>query len=511
MPRQAARRDGPALRPLAPEFFSDDHARHLLWRAGFGGTPRQVETLVGWGLEKSVDQLLAVEAIAYDRPADDFQADIMLPPGPAERQQLEQALARRDEDTVARFRARRQQSQADDRRQVQKMQRWWLARMIESPKPLEEKMTLFWHGHFATSYRTIENSWHMYMQNQLFRRHALGNYGKLLFSIIRDPAMLAYLDNNRSREEAPNENLAREIMELFSLGVGAYSEKDIKDGARALTGYTFEGNEFAFRNEWHDKGTKSVLGKTGNMDGDAFVTAILEQRACSEFIAWKLYRCFVADIPHDPRQAPAQARRVIGEMASAMRAARYEVKPVLRSLFLSEQFYAPEVMGGQIKSPAQLVVGAVRSLGAPVRDLGVLLDAMEMMGQDLLFPPSVAGWAGGRTWINTSTLFVRQNVLTFLIAGKTPGGYDPLAAAQRYDPSHLVKGLPADAARDPKLLCAHLLRTVLGPSPTPGGWPASDRIAPLVDFVRTQKDPTADSALIGLLSLITAMPEHQLC
>src|SRR5690606_20773973 len=213
------------------------------------------------------------------------------------RRAIAEARRNRDEDALARIQARRQETERTDRRQFREMQRWWLKRMIESPRPLEEKMTLFWHGHFATSYRTIENSYHMYLQNQLLRANALGNYGELLYLIIRDPAMLAYLDNNNSRAGRPNENLARELMELFSLGVGAYSEQDIKEGARALTGYTFRDDEFYFDAGNHDDNPKTTVGRRGRLDGGGFVTAILGQRACSRFMCRKLYRYFVADIP----------------------------------------------------------------------------------------------------------------------------------------------------------------------------------------------------------------------
>src|SRR6185436_12424118 len=171
------------------------------------------------------------------------------------------------------LRTMQQDRERDDRRQMREMQKWWLKRMIETPRPLEEKMTLFWHGHFATSFRTIENSYHMFKQNTLFRKHAVGNFGELLFAIIRDPAMIAYLNNNQSRKGKPNENLAREIMELFSLDIAGYTERDIKEGARALTGYTFVDDKFEFRRNDHDTGEKSILGVTGPLDGDGFVKA----------------------------------------------------------------------------------------------------------------------------------------------------------------------------------------------------------------------------------------------
>lgn len=495
------------LRPLPASRFGFDQARHLLWRAGFGGTPAQIQTLASWGLEKSVDHLLNYGAVPYDGGDSAFDKDIMHAPTAAEREEIARARRANDEEALARVRAKRQEREQDDRRQMRRIQHWWLKRMIETPRPLEEKMTLFWHGHFATSYRTIENSYHMYMQNSLFRTHAVGNYGDLLYAIIRDPAMLAYLNQNQSNKNKPNENLAREIMELFSLGVGNYTEHDIKEGARALTGFTFNDDTFVFNKNNHDAGEKTVLGKTGKLDGDGFVTAILEQRACSAYITRKLYRYFAADYPTGREEIDKPAQSVMREMASAFLASRYDVKPVLKKLFTSEHFYEPAIMNEQIKSPAELVVGAVRSLNTPVRDLDILCDAMNLMGQNIFFPPSVAGWAGGRSWINTSTMFVRQNILCFLLTGKKPQGYDAMANAEKYDPAPLLSELSAAdgaAAEDPERVIDYLVRFTLG-APDPRSRKA------LAEFVQAHGGRPTGDVITGLLLLVTAMPEYQLC
>ncbi len=507
------RRMTASMSPIRPAAFAYTQARHLLWRAGFGGTPEQIQTLVSWGPEKAVDYILDFDKVPWEEPGERlFDPDIMRPPTEEERRALAEARRRSDEDTLARFRQLRQMAEQEDRRQIREMQKWWLKRMIETPRPLEEKMTLFWHGHFATSNRTIENSYHMYMQNQLFRRHAVGNFGDLLFGIIRDPAMLAYLDNNNSRRTRPNENLAREIMELFALGIGNYTERDIKEGARALTGYTFEDDRFVFQRNNHDTGTKTILGTTGAIDGDGFVRVILAQRACADFISRKLYHYFAAELPpveSAPRveDLPSPAREVVRALSSTMLASRYQIKPVLRRLFLSEHFYSPGLLNEQVKSPVELVVGAIRSLNCPARDLGVLNDALDLMGQSLFFPPSVKGWAGGRSWINTSTLFVRQNILAFLLTGKRPRGYDATADTQRYDPTPLLAELArADAASagDPAKVVDYLLRLTLGQAPSH----AADALRAFM--ASTGNQITRDS-LIALLLLITAMPEYQLC
>jgi uncharacterized protein (DUF1800 family) len=487
--------------------FGFEQARHLLWRAGFGGTPQQIQTLAQWGPERSVDYLLNYS----DIPAEEikgtlFDRDIMRPYNAEERGELAMARRQGDEAAVARLRAQRQTAEQNDRRQVRRMQQWWVKRMIETPRPLEEKMTLFWHGHFATSYRTIEDSYHMFMQNNLFRTHAVGNFGELMFAIIRDPAMIAYLDNNDSRKGRPNENLARELMELFSLGVGNYTEKDIKEGARALTGYTFEDDRFVFQRNNHDEEAKTILGEKGPLDGDGFVRAILKQPACSRYMARKLYRFFAADYPTGRPEVDSAAESVIRRMAGTMVGAKYEIKPVLRQLFLSEHFYEPALMNEMIKSPTELVVGAVRSLNTPVRDIDVLVDAMGLMGQSLLFPPSVKGWDGGRAWINTATLYTRQNIMCFLLTGQMPAGRrDALKDIEKYDPTDLLADLrDSGGGTDPEAVADYLLRFALGNN-TPRNR------AVLTDFLALHGNRVVPETVAGLLLLVTAMPEYQLC
>lgn len=479
------------LGPMDPERFGLREARHLLLRAGFGGSPALVRQLVSWGLEQSVQRLLDMDASHGTRAPgpDDFASDIMLPLDEAGQMQLRNARRNQNEEAIAQFRLRRQQMQRIDRQQLKSMQQWWLTRMIETTRPLEEKMTLFWHGHFATSYRTTENSYHMFLQNQLFRAHAIGRFSDLLAGIVHDPAMLRYLNNHQNRKQNPNENLARELMELFSLGTGRYTERDIKEGARALTGYSFDGNAFTFNAQAHDSGHKQILGRSGPFDGDGFVRVILEQPACAAFISAKLYRFFVADLPDDPRAAQQSgAAAVIAQLARTMRANQYALAPVLRELFLSEHFYSPGVVAQRIKSPAELIVGAVRSMEMPAREVSVLTDAMDLMGQDLFFPPNVAGWPGERAWVNTSTLYTRQNVLAYLIAGIGPFA-KPRDARLQFEADDFAERL--QAADTDAALFDHLL--VSTPS-------AAQR-----DAVRSA--PTLNDKLL----LIAAMPEYQLC
>ncbi|MCC5821992.1 MAG: DUF1800 domain-containing protein [Phycisphaerales bacterium] len=489
---------------LPAEEFGHREARHLLLRAGFGGTDQQIETMLEWGLDRAVDHLVDYESIPTEPDARDlFDHNIMRPLSRQERAQLQAARQRGDEDTLARFRRQRQQSQRDDRRQMADIRRWWLSRMISTPRPLEEKLTLLWHGHFTTSYRTVEDSYHLFMQNRLFRGNAK-SFPHLLRGIIRDPAMLRYLNNDQNRRANPNENLARELLELFTLGEGNYSERDIREGARALTGYTFEDDAFVFNHNQHDKSTKAIFRRMANFDGDGFITAILGQNACAPFVANRLYRFLVADGPAHPRELTGDRLALVRAMSERVRRDRYELSGTLKAVFLSRYFYSDAVVGRKIKSPAELVVGAVRTLGVPARDINALLASMDRMGQNLFYPPSVKGWDGGRAWINTATLFARQNTLTYLITGRQPTGRDR-RADDDYDPRTVLAlaSKPGEHPR-PEEIAAAMLRLALGQTD-------QDKARIIADSLSRLPNPADRAALAGAMALITALPEYQLC
>ena len=495
------------IQPLAKRDFDYAAAQHLLNRAGFGGTPAQVRALVELGVEDAVDYLVDFKgeaaAATVDAHANDFRANVMRPETPEERETLRRARAAGDEETILRLQRERQARERDDRAQLASMQRWWLARMIATGRPLEEKLTLFWHGHFATGYRTIENSWHMMRQNAMLRTHAAGNFADLVRGVIRDPAMLKYLDNDENRRRSPNENLARELMELFTLGEGnGYSEQDIKEGARALTGMTYRGNEFYFNAQEHDSTPKTILGRTGNFSGDEFVSILLEQPACPRFIVSKLYRFFVNDAPTLPKDAGAAIER----LAREFRARRYELRPILRLLFRSQHFYAPENRLSVVKSPVQLVVQSIRSLGTPTREMSALVQAGDLMGQQLFQPPSVKGWDGGRSWINTATMFVRQNLLVYLVTGRRPAAFEWDPSEMAYDCSSLLAHVrDANGAIDPHDAVRGLASFALG------GTPAPERIAELDEFLGSLGGTVTEDRVKAMLCLIGAMPEFQLC
>jgi hypothetical protein len=500
----------PTLRPLKNDRFDYWKAQHLLSRAGFGGTPAQARGLADLGLERAVEYIVNYDAIEFDPVnADLFDGTIMRPPTAEERAALDAARRAGDEAALEQYQRERQRREQADRQQLRVVQEWWLKRMIRSPRPLEEKMTLFWHGHFATGYRTIENSYDMFRQNQFFRRHATGNFAELVYGIIRDPAMLRYLNNNQNRRQAPNENLARELMELFVLGEGNdYTEDDIKEGARALTGYTYRynesrgSNEFWFDQSAHDPTGKRILGKSGPWDGVDFCRIILERPAASQFIAWKLYRFFVNDLPGTP---DADTQSFILKLAKLLRDSNYELKPVLTALFMSDHFHDEANMAALIKSPVQLVVQAIRSLHTPARDVTALVSAGDLMGQNILEPPSVKGWDGGRSWINTSTLFVRQNLLVYLLTGRRPNVYEWQVSSEPFDATHLVSHLKnADGEVPAADVVPYLLRFAFGAEPE------QERIDTLNAFVAQHDGRVNNDMLVALLSLTTAMPEYQL-
>jgi uncharacterized protein (DUF1800 family) len=489
------------LQPIPRKDFNYAAALHLLNRAGFGGTPAQVIALQELGPEKAVDFLVDFEDLPRSGPNAEFRGDIMRELSAEERESLRRARAAGDEETVARFERERQERQRNDRTQLREMQKWWLARMIETGRPLEEKLTLLWHGHFATGYRTIENSYHMLLQNDFLRRNCAGNFADLARGIVRDPAMLKYLDNDENRRTSPNENLARELLELFTLGEGnGYGERDIKEGARALTGLTFRGNAPFFDERQHDGGVKSILGRTGNFGADDFVSIILARPECSRFIAWKLYRHFVNDAPALGRDG----RETIERLAKSIRDARYDLRPALRTLFRSQHFHAPENRLSVVKSPVQLAVQTIRSFRTPTRDLSALVDAGDLMGQQLFQPPSVKGWDGGRAWINTATLFVRQNLAIYLVTGRRPDG--STTGAEPYDATHLVAHLrDARGELDAADAVRHLATFALG------GAPAPERVAALEEFIESLGGTLDDDRIKALLCLLCALPEYQLC
>lgn len=484
--------------------FDESKAQHLLNRAGFGGTEKQISILAKMGLDKAVEYIVEYSRVKDPSPvrAKDFDNDIMRPPTRAERDAMSKARNSGDEAVVEKIRQERQRRQRADRKQIAEMEEWWLKRLIETPRPLEEKLTLFWHGHFATGYRTIENSFHMYQQNAFFRTHAMGNFKEdLVRGIVHDPAMIQYLNNHQNKKDSPNENLARELMELFTLGEGeGYTEDDIKEGARALTGYTFEDDAFSFQSRQHDDGVKTIFGRPGQFDGDDFVDLIFSRPSASTFVLWKLYRFFINDLPHG---ATPESTKYVSQLASVFKRNNWKIKSVMKAMLLSEHFYDEKNIHSIIKSPIQLVVQAMRTINPPDRKkiLRTLSLATNLMGQKLFAPPSVKGWDGGRAWISTSTLFMRQNILLFLITGQRPDGYAWNADSTKFNTVALLGG----RTKSPKQAVRYLLGSLLCNTNI-----QQEREDALLDYLKTQHNVINNRSVTGLVTLITAMPEYQL-
>ncbi|MDB5624135.1 MAG: hypothetical protein JWR39_2698 [Devosia sp.] len=278
---------------------------------------------------------------------------------------------------------------------------WWLDRMVRTNRPLEEKLTLFWHGHFATSEEKLRDYRKALVQLETLRGGASGNFGVLLEAVAKDPAMLVYLDAAQNVKGAPNENFGREVMELFTMGVGNYTEDDIREAARAFTGWGNDDLRFVLDADKHDDGIKNFLGRTGHFTGEDILAIILEQPQTAVFIACKLYRFFVRE-----EISPAFAS-VLGDL---LRDADYEIAPFLETIFLSEDFYSEGSVASHIKSPTELIVSTYRKLG--VAELPGIPDPWSVgktLGQVLLYPPTVAGWGEGRAWITPGLLFERAN------------------------------------------------------------------------------------------------------
>jgi uncharacterized protein (DUF1800 family) len=291
-------------------------------------------------------------------------------------------------------------------------------------------MTLFWHNHFATSQQKVRLGQLMYRQNALLRRESLGNFAILLHEVAKDPAMLVYLDNAGNRKQAPNENFAREVMELFTLGEGHYAERDVKEAARGFTGWSLdrETGEFTNRRAWHDDGEKVVLGKSGRFDGDDVLDVLLARPETAQFVAAKLWREFVSPTPDVAE---------VARWGKTFRDERYEVKPLLRTILLSEAFWSPDARGALVKSPVDLVVGTLRTFSIAPFDLRPAVFACAALGQNPFAPPNVKGWPGGDAWITSSTLLGRKQFLERIFRGADP---TMTATAERVEPAKAAPG-----------------------------------------------------------------------
>ncbi|HEY4439130.1 MAG TPA: DUF1800 domain-containing protein [Candidatus Elarobacter sp.] len=376
-------------------------AAHLLRRAGFGGSPADVERLASMSPSDAVASLIRFPDTSSLPAAPPLETPPSRPLGIFRNAAPGMAA---DDATVSARKAFQMANNQNRRRNLIAMQTWWLERMIATPAPLQEKMALFWHGHFTSSPEKGTTAQELFAQNRLFREYALGNVKQLTLHVSQDPAMLRYLDNNVNVKAHPNENYARELMELFTLGIGNYTEQDIRESARAFTGWTFrrepDGSGSFFDNRGqHDDGTKTFLGRSGTFTGTDVVDIIFGQPACARFFATKLLAFFVYNDPEP---------QLVDQVAALLRKNGYELQPVMATLLRSNVFFSDRAYRALVKSPVDFVVGTHQLFGVP-KVVPQELAALRAMGQVLFYPPNVKGWDGGSAWLNSQTLLTREN------------------------------------------------------------------------------------------------------
>ena len=396
---------------------------HLMRRAGFGATLQELEESQAKGYEATVEALLHPEDVP------EWDDDLF----------------------------RRYQPDLNSVMYFESAQAYWMYKMINSKRPLEEKIALFWHGLFATAYGKLNHAKGVVNQTDTFRRHGLGSFHNILMELSRDPAMIFWLDNKDNHKDAPNENYGRELLELFSMGIGNYTEDDVKNCARAFTGWTIANDEymsvrasrdsiwpsgridwqFEYRPEDHDDTEKKFLGRTGNFNGEDIIDIIAMRPATSWFIASKLYNYFVSDTPNE---------EAIAFLAEEYRKSSGDIRSMMRGLFLSDYFKSEDVWYSRVKSPAELVVGTARLAGSyqsPRWDITNLASDANFMGQEILNPPTVEGWHTGTEWVDTGTLVERVNSSTLVIGDTVQPGVQAMiqrlkGGQNSYQPAELV-------------------------------------------------------------------------
>ena len=455
-----------ALEPYVPtpaDPFDRRKAAHLGRRAAFGFDEAERADCLAMGPARAIDRLL-------DPPGDGGAfADLLA--------QLDGQLL--------------------DLSKEEDLQAWWIYRMLRSRDPLREKLTLFWHGHFATSLRKVELASRMRTQNETFRTHALGAFGDLLLAVGKDPAMLVWLDNRSNRKGKPNENYAREVMELFTLGVGNYTEQDVKEAARAFTGWHLRNEQFFFDAGQHDDGEKTVLGTTGPLDGGDVVRILLAQDACARFLAARLYRFLVG---------PDPAPDVIDALAAKLRETNWSLRALVETLLRSRLFFSADCRRARVKSPVEYALGIVKSLELKADCRGIARSLREM-GQTLFAPPTVKGWDGERAWLSAQWLVARANVAmgaSALRGGAAESRFQPLPILERRSargtPGEVVDALaellldgPADDAVRVRLV-QYATRNDRGPELK---WNPKD-------------DALVETKARGIAHLLMLLPEYQL-
>ena len=439
--------------------FETERSRvaHLLRRAGFGSNEAELDEYTALGFAGTLDRLLNYEQV------DDSA--------------VEQQIA----------------SIQIDRRNVEAARFAWLTRMLYTRRPLQEKMVLFWHTHFATAASKVRSADLMLQQMQLFRDNALGNFETLLQRVTRDSAMLIWLDNNQNRAGKPNENYAREVMELFTVGIGNYTDADVKEAARAFTGYGADrAGQFVFNPDQHDDGDKTFMGVTRSWDADDVLATLVRHPATARFLTTKLFRFFVFEIPD---------ASTVDRLASLYTDSGFDMRAVVRDILSGPEFLSPLAYHAQVKQPADLVVGALKALN--VQNIGPdLPQATRRMGQDLLNPPDVSGWKGGDNWISATTLLERFNFA------------DRLAATRGADQPYFVdigSQLQGHGLRGASDVVDYYLALLVDGAATP------EARQSLIDYLNADGgfavaagDESVEQKVRGMLHIAMSLPAHQL-
>lgn len=456
--------------------------KHLYWRTGFGLTPTDWEQRRNWPIQRAVDEVFTeakkdrtiAEAIAEaQRDLPSFSE--MMAMAKDDRRQSARKL------TIA--------SKAD-----------WLQMMAGGiGSSFKHRMMVFWHGHFAC--RIVQPKLAL-QQMDVLEQHALGNFRDLVLGIARDPAMIRYLNNQQNRKQRPNENFARELMELFTIGRGHYTETDVKEAARAFTGWSSSPQgEYVFRNFQHDFGQKSFLGKTGNFDGEEIIDILLEQKQTAVFITRKIYRHFVNDQVDEAR---------VTDLAEQFYRSNYDIGKLMYRIFSSDWFYDDRHMGTQIKSPVVLMAGLLRSLPTEFKSPNTLMMLMRALGQIIYNPPNVAGWPGGKNWIDNSTLLLRLNLPVYLLQSAEIGlktKDEPEAASRadrlkKLDVSTDIMLMKQWLGKDAALPSARKLAEYLIVRPVQLPVPLERELG---------RQANTEKALPMILVGVMSLPEYQLC
>lgn len=373
------------LEPLPAHRWDESMARHLLNRVGFGPTAAEVTAFAMMGIDQAVDTLVHPERTAFS----------LLPPSWAT-------------ETPGLETSESSETQALSAERVSALREWWVQRMQTTPRPLEEKMTLFWHSHFATQSDKVTDPRLVYQHNQLLREHALDFFNLLVLRVSRDPAMIQFLDLDTSQRRRPNDNFARELMELYTLGEGNYSETDVREAARAFTGWAVHDGHASLDPQRFDDGSKTFLGRTGRWRSEDIIRILFEQPTATRFVTSKLFSYFAYPDPEP---------EVVDALADSFAEVHFSIRDWLDRLFRSELFYSTAARGSRVKSPAEYVIGLYRQLDINDPPFAITELAMRRMGQELFNPPDVDGWKEGTHWINAQTLMMRYHFAYFCTTG----------------------------------------------------------------------------------------------